>query len=77
MIFLIEYDRDQGKLVNFSSFKDEEATVAKDQRLAREMWLNKMGLEREVVLLEARNEDALKRTHRRYFEDLKELLQTR
>jgi len=77
MIFLIEYDREQGKLVNFSSFKDEEATVAKDQRLAREMWLNKMGLEREVVLLEARNEDALKRTHRRYFEDLKELLQTR
>jgi hypothetical protein len=31
---------------------------------------------REVVLLEAIDEDALRRTHRRYFEDLSELAQS-
>jgi hypothetical protein len=30
----------------------------------------------QVVLLEARNETALRRTHRRYFEDLAELAES-
>jgi hypothetical protein len=39
-----------------------------------ELDLNSRGVEREVVLLEAENEAALRRTHRRYFEDLAQLV---
>jgi hypothetical protein len=39
-----------------------------------ELELNRLGIEREVVLLEADTEEALRRTHRRYFEGLAELL---
>jgi hypothetical protein len=39
-----------------------------------ELDLNRRGVEREVVLLEAENEEALRRTHRRYFEDLAQLV---
>ncbi len=35
-----------------------------------ELDLNHRGIEHEVVLLEAENADALRRTHRRYFENL-------
>jgi hypothetical protein len=34
-----------------------------------ELDLNKRGVDHEVVLLEAASEEALRRTHRRYFED--------
>jgi hypothetical protein len=39
-----------------------------------ELDLNSQGVEREVVLLEAETEEALRRTHRRYFENLAELV---
>lgn len=74
MIFLIEYDRNRGEIISFESFEDSARQRAEDARLELEIKLNSLGIEREVVLLEAETEEALRRTHRRYFEDLSELL---
>jgi hypothetical protein len=74
MIFLIEYDRGQGRIVTFKAFDDSDRQQAEDFRLQLELELNRLGSEREVVLLEAASEEALRRTHRRYFEDLSELV---
>jgi hypothetical protein len=74
MIFLMEYDRSQGRIVTFRTFNDSARQEAEDSRLQLELELNRLGTEREVVLLEAASEEALRRTHRRYFEDLSELV---
>lgn len=69
MIFLIEYDRPRGRIVSFRTFVGSERKTAADARLKIELDLNKRGIEHEVVLLEASSEEALRRTHRRYFEN--------
>lgn len=70
MIFLIDYDRQGGRIVSFTTFEDDRRPDAEKARLDLELRLNRDGIEREVVLLEAGSEEALRRTHRRYFEDL-------
>jgi hypothetical protein len=70
MIFLIEYSRRQGRIINFRVFNDSERLKAAESRLAIELRLNRSGTEHEVILLEAESEEGLRRTHRRYFEDL-------
>jgi hypothetical protein len=74
MIFLIQYDRHEGRIVSIESFSDSERNKAQDLLLGLELQLNQNGTENEVVLLEAESEDALRLTHRRYFEDLSELI---
>jgi hypothetical protein len=71
MLFLIEYDRTQGRLVSIREFADSE--TAETARIDLELKLNRSGVDREVVLLEAASQQALRKTHRRYFEDLSEL----
>ena len=73
MIFLIEYDRPRGEMVTFETFPDSERRVAENARLELEIRLNRDNVDHEVVLLEADSEEALRRTHRRYFENLTEL----
>jgi hypothetical protein len=73
MIFLIEYDRQRGRIVKIKSFADSERKKAEESRLGLELDLNLKNIDNEVVLLEAANENALRRTHRRYFEDLSQL----
>lgn len=70
MIFLIEYDRRRGRVVTFTTYDDTARKLAEGTRLDLELRLNREGIEREVVLLDAASEEALRRTHRRYFEDL-------
>lgn len=74
MIFLIEYDRPTRRTLLFKTFDDTERRKAQNDRLQIELDLNRRGLllEREVVLLEARDEQRLRRTHERYFENLPE-----
>ena len=72
MLFLIQYDRKQGSIVSLRQFDDGVRERAEDERLELELRLNKEGFEHEVVLLEAPNEEALMRTHRRYFATLEE-----
>lgn len=74
MIFLIEYDRRQGRLVSLSEFPDAARRKAAEARLELELALHRTGLEHEVVLLEAANRHALEQTHRRYFQSLTESL---
>ena len=73
MVFLIEYDRNQGRIVTLDSFPDSDKEKAEESRLELELNLNLRGVENEVVILEAATEEALRRTHRRYFENLAEL----
>lgn len=74
MIFLIEYNRSEGSVKRLQAFADSEMPVARKAQLERELDLHRAGKEHEVALLEAESELALRRTHRRYFEDLPSLL---
>lgn len=73
MLFLIDYDRSRGQLVALRSFSGSERDAAEEARLELELDLNRRGIEREVALLEADSESALRKTHRRYFETLSSL----
>lgn len=76
MIFLIEYNRPKGRIITFKRFKDAERLKAENTRLDLELDLNRRGLDHEVVLLEAASEDALRRTHRRYFETPRQIAES-
>ena len=76
MIYLIEYDRPSGWIVTFGAFGETERLNAENARLGIELELNRRGVEHEVVLLEAASEAARRRTHRRYFEDLRQILKS-
>lgn len=73
MIFLIRYNRKAGRIVARQVFDDRDLPLAQKARLELELELNDQGIGDEVVLLEAASEDAVRRTHRRYFENLQEL----
>jgi hypothetical protein len=73
MLFLVEYDRSLGSVAEITAFDDSERELAENARLTLELKLHQQGIEKEIVLLEAASEDALRRTHRRYFENLEEL----
>jgi hypothetical protein len=51
-------------------FDDSERSTAENKRLKRELSLHRKGVKREIVLLQAASEDALKETHGRYFSDI-------
>ena len=74
MLFLIEYDRPTGTLVQLRKFRESERQVALDIRFELELKLNREGIQHEVVILEAPSEEAVRHTHGRYFKDLAELV---
>ena len=76
MIFLLDYDRECGQLVSLKAFTDEAVLEAQNARVQLKLDLSRAKASREVVLLEADDEGALRRTHRRYFEDLSELAES-
>jgi hypothetical protein len=71
MIFLLDYDRKEGRLRCITD--DGERGRAQEARLNGELALNGANVDREIILLEAVDEATLRRTHRRYFEDLSQL----
>ena len=73
MIFLIEYYRPEGRIVTFKTFDQSEQSRAEKLRLEIELDLNRKKIDHEVVLLEAADENALRKTHRRYFEDISQI----
>lgn len=73
MIFLIEYDRAKGNVIYKKTFKESQQQEAEKSRLELELELNNKGIDHEVVLLEAESEEALLRTHSRYFSDISEI----
>jgi hypothetical protein len=74
MLFLIEYDRPTGTIVQLREFDDSLRRVAEDARLDLELTLNRKGIQHEVVILDALDEEALHHTHSRYFQTLAELV---
>jgi len=74
MLFLIQYDRRAGQLMKLERFADDQRLVACKARLDLEIDLQRRGQRHEVVLLEAASEEALHKTHGRYFEDVEDLL---
>ena len=74
MIFLLDYDRKQGKLRDLKSFHDR--AQAQRERLDRELCLHRSHEPVEVVLLEAADEDTLRRTHKRYFQTSRQLVES-
>lgn len=71
MIFLIEYNRHEGRMIKFKKFNDSDRLKAEKERLELELNLNRKKIDHEVVLLEAEKESVLRHTHRRYFESLR------
>ena len=76
MIFLLQYDRAAGKLMKIVPFLDSQRDESSSARLSLELELNHTKIGHEVVLLEAASEEALRKTHRRYFENLDTLART-
>ena len=74
MLFLIEYDRSQGSIVQKRQYDEPSREVAEKERLSLELRLKRQGVEHEVVLLDAPSEEALRHTHSRYFESVAELI---
>jgi hypothetical protein len=76
MIFLIEYDRSRGRLLTFRKFQDDDRGLAEKLRLDIELARVTNESNREVVLLDAASEEALRITHRRYFQNPREIVET-
>ena len=74
MVFLIRFDPPNQKLVLFECFEDGQLAEAQKERLRLELDLLAQGIRDEVVILEAAGEDVIRRTHRRYFETLEQIL---
>jgi hypothetical protein len=78
VIFVIQYNRSRGRIEQLHAFTDEERGAADTVRahLERAAIVREGRTDVEVVTLEAESEEALLRTHRRYFADLKQLAET-
>jgi hypothetical protein len=75
MIFLIEYDRKRGRMITFRRFGDGERRTAEAVRLKIELTRVPDESNREVVLLDAATEEALRITHRRYFQNVRQIIE--
>lgn len=73
MLFLVDYERETGRLISLREFASRDREAAEEARLELELALARSGGEREVVLLEADDQAALRLTHRRYFENVAQL----
>jgi hypothetical protein len=72
MLFLIDYQRHTGKIVAMRAFDDSQRRSAYGARFELERLRNQEGTDHEVVLLEATDEQVIRRTHSRYFETQEE-----
>jgi hypothetical protein len=66
MIFVIEYNRSVGAIVSMQSFDSAERDAAELARHGLELRAA-ADANLEIVTLQAASEDALRKTHRRYF----------
>jgi len=73
---VIEYNRSQGRIITCRTFAEREREDSANARLEIELDLNRRGVDHEVVLLEAESVQALRLTHRRYFEDASQIVRS-
>lgn len=74
MIFLIEFNRRELRLVSFKSYPNSARAQSSADRLALEIALLRRGVDHEVVTLEASSEEVIRKTHQRYFTSPQDLL---
>ena len=70
------FDLKTGLLRQFKRFQDDQRAQAQRERLDIELSLDGLRELREVVLLEADQEETVRRTHRRYFETTREIVES-
>ena len=70
MIFLIQYNRLEGRIAMIREFTDQQRAAASRDRLHLELELKSMGINHEVVILESAAKSDLMLTHRRYFDSV-------
>jgi len=75
MIFLIEYNRPEGRIITFKVFAESDRSEADKLRIEIELDLNRRQIDHEVVLLQAESEVAIRQTHGRYFYNPRQLLE--
>ena len=68
MIYLVQYDPSKSKLISFRSFEDADREEAFRLRLDLELECARVGLDHEIVILDAASESDLRDTHCRYFD---------
>ena len=73
MLFLIRYNRSEGRIESMERFDDGNRSAVSDARLALELELFRSRNDDEVVVLEAVDEAAIRITHHRYFEDFESI----
>ena len=73
MLFVVDYDRKQGRIVSFIKFDNVQRLEAENARLEIELHVDQSESNHEIVLLEAKDESALRESHSRYFDDLETL----
>jgi hypothetical protein len=76
MVFLIRYDRRAGTITSLQAFHDIDRAIAESKRLEMELAGDLSSGSNEIVLLEAKSEADLRKTHRRYFESAQELVKS-
>lgn len=74
MIFLVEYERKSGEPAKVTEFPNELCHDAQQARLAIELKALGRNKEVEIVLLDAPSKAAIRKTHRRYFESIGQIL---
>lgn len=69
MLFLIDYDRSQRKMVHYKEYSVEECQQAEYERFSLELELlhQGQGINHEIFLLDAVNKEDLLKTHRSIF----------
>lgn len=72
--FLVEYDPESGR-VDLHEYPHADRERAQADLLEREKRNARDRVHREVVLLEAESQEALRVTHGRYFKTLRELVE--
>lgn len=74
MIFLVEYKRTSNDPAKLTEFANDRIEEAQNKRLELELAALARGEDVEIVLLEAQNQAAIRKTHRRYFESLEQFI---
>jgi|GEM_PF-2160752 len=70
MIFLIEFNRAAQERVTYKTYGDDQFDAAMSDLRELELQRFDEGVENEIVVLQAVDEEQLKRTHGRYFSKL-------
>jgi len=74
MLFLIEFDRSKQQLVTYKKFDKSQLLLVQKERINLELKRLKENVMHEIVILEAKDEEFLRKYYSRYFNPFKKKL---